>query len=119
MEKRSGTQHNIKTVKASEARQHFSEITNEVFRGETRILIEKSGVPVAAVVSAQDLEALVRREQEREELSQLLDEMSEPFKDISEEEVEREVMAAVLRARRELRDERAAIEAARRDRNSS
>ena len=36
-------------VKASQARQHLSEILNKVHRGNVRVLVEKSGIPVAAI----------------------------------------------------------------------
>ena len=42
------------TIAASDARQHWSELLNKVFRKETRLIVEKSGVPVAALVSAED-----------------------------------------------------------------
>jgi prevent-host-death family protein len=56
-----------KTIKASEARQQFSQLLNEVFRRENRVLIEKSGIPVAAIISAQDLQLLARLEAEQAE----------------------------------------------------
>jgi len=43
------------TMSASETRQNFSDVVNRVYRGEERVVIERSGIPVAAVVSAQDL----------------------------------------------------------------
>ncbi|MBI4491257.1 MAG: type II toxin-antitoxin system Phd/YefM family antitoxin [Chloroflexi bacterium] len=55
------------TMKASEVRQNFSQLLNKVFRRETCVIVEKSGIPVAAIISAQDLERLNRLEQEREE----------------------------------------------------
>jgi prevent-host-death family protein len=42
----------IETINASAARQHWSELLNRVFKGETRVLVEKSGNRVAAVISA-------------------------------------------------------------------
>ncbi|SMC08247.1 prevent-host-death family protein [Sulfobacillus thermosulfidooxidans DSM 9293] len=50
-----------KVLKASDIRQYWSEVVNEVACENTRILIEKSGVPVASVVSRQDLEWLEER----------------------------------------------------------
>jgi prevent-host-death family protein len=41
-----------KTIKASVARQQFSQLLNEVFRKEARIVVEKSGIPIAAIISA-------------------------------------------------------------------
>jgi prevent-host-death family protein len=54
-----------KTIKASEARQQFSKVLNEVFRGESRVVVEKSGIPVAAIISASDFKRLARLEAER------------------------------------------------------
>ena len=61
------------TIAASEARQQFSQLLNQVFRREKRIVIEKSGVPVAALVSADDLEQLRRFEEQRREDFAVLD----------------------------------------------
>jgi prevent-host-death family protein len=69
-----------KTMKASVARQQFSKLLNEVFRGESRVIVEKSGIPVAAVISARDFELLARLEAERNEDFAILDEMREAFK---------------------------------------
>lgn len=46
------------TVKISDARNNLSRLVNEVFRGNIRVLVEKTGIPVAALVSAADLERL-------------------------------------------------------------
>lgn len=99
-----------KTVKASEARQQWSELLNEVFKRETRVVVEKSGVPVAAIISIEDLQRLKQSEARRAEHFKALDEswsaMSEAFKDVDPEEIEREVAKAVAEARRQLRAER-------------
>lgn len=82
-------------------RAQWSEIVNQVFRKETRIVVEKSGIPVAAIVSAEDLERLTRLETQREELLRGLEAMSEPFRDIPEAEIEREVARALAVVRAE------------------
>lgn len=48
----------IQTIKAYDARQHWSELLTTVFRRERRYVVEKSGIPVAAVVSMEDLARL-------------------------------------------------------------
>jgi prevent-host-death family protein len=90
-------------MKASEARQRWSEILNGVFRGNTRVVVEKSGIPVAAVISAQDLERLNQLEAQREERFRVLDRMREAFKDVPPEEIEREVAQAIAEVRAERR----------------
>lgn len=93
------------TMKASEARQQFSQLLNQVFRGETRVVVEKSGIPVAAIISAQDLEQLARFEAQREKDFAVIDEIRAAFKDVPDEELEREVARAVADARARLREE--------------
>ncbi len=92
------------TIKASEARQHWSELLNKVFRKETRVIVEKSGIPVAAIVSAEDLERLTRFEQERQERFKALNEIGEAFKDVPPEELEQEVTRAINSVRQENRE---------------
>jgi prevent-host-death family protein len=92
-----------KTMKASEARQQFSKLLNEVFRGESRVVVEKSGIPVAAIISASDLQLLARLEQERAEQFKILTEIGGAFKDVPLEEIEREVKRAITQVRREKR----------------
>lgn len=93
-------------LKASEARQNFSQILNRVFRGETRVVIEKSGIPVAAIISAADLRRFKQWEAERARRFKALDEIREAFKDVPDEELEREVERAVSAAREKLRLEK-------------
>jgi prevent-host-death family protein len=71
-----------KTIKASVARQQFSKVLNEVFRGESRVVVEKSGIPVAAIISASDFKRLARLEAERNRDFAILDEMREAFAEL-------------------------------------
>ena len=91
------------TVKASEARAQWSQIINKVARGQARVIVEKSGVPVAAIISAQDLEWFSRLEQQRQKDFAILDETRAAFKDVPPEEIEREVAKAIAEVRAENR----------------
>lgn len=93
------------TMKTSEARKLWSQLINQVFRGESQIIIEKSGLPVAAVISAADLERLTRLEAQRRERFQPLEETWEAFKDVPPEEIEREVARAIAEVRQKRRHE--------------
>ena len=93
----------IQTVKASEAREHFSQLINKVFRREARVIVEKSGIPVVAIVSAEDLRLLSELEAERDRRFELLDEIGEAFKGVPAEEIEREVAKAIAEARQKSR----------------
>jgi prevent-host-death family protein len=94
----------IQTMKASEARQNFSQLLNQVFRGETRVLVEKSGIPVAAIISAQDLDRLNQLEAQRAERFKALAESWMAFDDVSVDDVEEEVAKAITAARQKQRD---------------
>lgn len=93
------------TIKASEARQTFSQLLNRVFRGEVRVVVEKSGIPVAAIISARDLEWLNQLERQRAERFKALGQSWEAFKDVSPQDVERDVAQAVAHARKKRRKE--------------
>lgn len=93
----------IRTINASAARQQWSELLNKVFRRETRVVVEKSGIPVAAIIAADDLQRLMRLEAERAEDFKILEEIGTAFKEVAPEEMERAVDRAVAEARAENR----------------
>ena len=70
-----------------------------MFREETRIVVEKSGIPVAAIISAEDLKRLDQLEKERSDRFRILDEVKAAFRDIPEAEIERESDQALARVR--------------------
>ena len=92
-----------KTLKVSEARQHFSELLNQVFKGETRVLVEKSGIPVAAIVSATDLNKLQQLESQQSERFKLLERLRAGFADLSEEQIQRAVTEIIEKQRQQER----------------
>lgn len=96
----------IETLKFTDARQNLSQIVNRVARRETRVLIEKSGVPVVAIVPADDLRRLDQLEARREEQFEAMREISRAFADVPLDELEEHVARALAEARAELRAER-------------
>ena len=94
-------------MKFTDARQQLSQVVNRVARKESRVLIEKSGVPVAAIVSADDLRRLDEFEARRQERYDAMVEISRAFADVSDEELERELARAQQEAREALRAEKA------------
>lgn len=100
------------TVNFTEARSHLSELVNQVAREETRVVIEKHGVPVAVIVSPRDLRRLeVDVEREKRQI-EVITRIGEAFADVSEEEIEREVAKALAEVRAEMRAEREAARTA-------
>jgi prevent-host-death family protein len=93
------------TMNASDARQQLPTILKRVFHREARVLVEKSGIPVAAIVSVNDLAKLEQLDKQREKDFAIVDEIREAFKDVPLEEIERETdrALAAVRARNALK----------------
>lgn len=90
-------------MKASEVRQQWGQLLNRVFRGQTRVVVEKSGIPVAAVISAEDLDRLSKLEKQRTERFRVLDQIGAAFKDAPSNQLFSEVTSAVEEVRKERR----------------
>lgn len=93
-------------MKLSDTKQQFSKVINEVARGEARVVVEKSGLPVAAVISMDEYRQFLRSEEQRARERALLKQVSEAFDDLSDEEFQAKVDEAVRTARAEIRAER-------------
>ncbi|HEV2125877.1 MAG TPA: type II toxin-antitoxin system prevent-host-death family antitoxin, partial [Chloroflexota bacterium] len=83
------------TIKASAARQSWSQILNRVYRTGTQMIIEKSGIPVAALIPAQELERLRAIEAERATRFAVLDQIRAKNADKEPAAVVRDVTAVV------------------------
>ncbi len=87
------------TMTFADASQQLADFIRRVSRNGTRIVVEDRGVPVAAIISADDLARLDRLEAEREADFRVIDDLRNAFKDVSDEEIEREtdrVLATAL-----------------------
>ena len=91
----------IQTMTATDARQHFASLINETARRGTRVIIEKSGAPVAAVVSIADLIRLRSLDVQNRDLSDRLDWIGEPFQGVPSEVVEAETEKIMAELREE------------------
>ncbi|HWV34774.1 MAG TPA: type II toxin-antitoxin system prevent-host-death family antitoxin [Thermomicrobiales bacterium] len=94
-------------MKLSDTKQQFSKVINEVASGEARVVVEKSGLPVAAVISMDEYRQFLRSEEQRAEQWAALERISKAFADVPLEELEAEIDKAVQQARAEIRAERA------------
>ena len=99
------------TMKISDVKNQLSSLVNEVYRKETRVLVEKAGIPVAALVSTADLKQLARLDAQRAERRRVVDAMRAPFRGVPPEEIERETAKAVAEVQAEMRAEREAAAA--------
>ena len=91
-----------KIITITEAEATFSSLMNEVSRKETRVLIEDDGTPVAALVSAEDLDRLNQLDRAWDERTKAFERFSRAFADVPAEEAEAEV-ARIIAARRQRR----------------
>lgn len=88
-----------RTMKITDVKRQLSRLTNDVARQQMRVLIEKDGIPVAALVSAADLEWLAQHDRNMAELSALIERARESFKDVPPEEIEAETDRIIARNR--------------------
>lgn len=106
------------TMNVSTVRQQWSALLTAVFKRQRRIIIEKSGIPVAALISIADLQRLDRYDADRAADFAVLEEIGAAFKDVPPDELEREVAKALAEAREEMRAENAVLDEWRETRQS-
>lgn len=94
------------TIALADAEQERGRVARRVARTQTRVLIENEGVPVAAVISAKELDRLDRLDAEWERGFAILDEIGAAFRDVDPDEIEREAANALAEVRAEMRAER-------------
>jgi prevent-host-death family protein len=93
-------------MKISEVKSRLNSLMNEIYRDETRILVEKSGIPVGAIVPISDLRRLDRLGALDDEAKAILEAMRAPFRGVPPEEIERETERIMSNIREENRRER-------------
>jgi prevent-host-death family protein len=89
------------TKNISSVRAELNTLVNKVYRAETRVIVEKSGIPVAAIVSTDDLKRLDQLDRDREQRRAVLEAFRAPFRDVPVDELEREIARAVADVRAE------------------
>jgi len=89
-----------KTIPALEARTHLGEIMKEVQGGRVRVLVEKSGIPMVGIISAEEFQRLIA---EREARFEVVDRIRSRIPTVPDTEVQRDVQEALKRTRRRRR----------------
>ncbi len=89
----------IKTVPALEARTQLGRLMKEVRKG-SRILVEKSGIPMVGIISAEEFQKVIA---EREARFEVVDRIRRRLPSVAESEVQRDVRAALKEVRRRRR----------------
>ncbi len=90
----------IKKVPALKARTHLGEIMKEVQGGKVRVLVERAGIPVVSIISAEEFQRLIA---EREARFQVVDRIRARLAAVPDTEIQRDVRAAVKDVRRRRR----------------
>ena len=78
------------TMPISSVKSRLNSLINAIYRNETRILVEKSGIPVAGIVPIADMRRLARLDELDREAGDTLEAMRAPFDAIPAEEIERQ-----------------------------
>ncbi len=89
----------VQTVKITDVKKQLAVLVGTVSRNKTRVLIEKRGIPVAALVSTEDLARLERLDAEWEATTRALERMSDAFADVPVEELEAKIDAIIAEGR--------------------
>jgi prevent-host-death family protein len=88
-------------MKISDVKNTLSSLVNKVYRKETRVLVEKAGIPVAALVSADDLNRLQQLDRAWNERTNAIERFSQAFADVPTEEAEAEVTRIIAERRQQ------------------
>ena len=89
-----------KTIPALEARTQLGRIMKEVQGGRVRVLVEKSGVPMVGIISAEEFRRVIV---EREARFEVVDRIRRRLPSVTDTEVQRDVRAALKQVRRRRR----------------
>ncbi len=87
----------IKTIPALEARTQLGRLMKEVRRDGLRVLVEKAGVPMVGIISAEEFQRIVA---EREARFAVLDRIRRRLPAVPERQIARDVAQAVKEVRR-------------------
>ncbi len=106
----------VRVVTATEAKNKFGEMIKHAYASDEHLIVEKSGIPVVAIIPIADYEQLVpeaevelanrvaaasRREEASRKLGELLERRYAESEDIDEEEAERFINDVVTKMRAE------------------
>ncbi len=89
-----------KTIPALEARTQLGQIMKDVQGGRVRVLVEKSGIPVVAIISADEFRRVIA---EREARFEVLDRIRRRAPSVPDLDIQRDVRTALRQVRRRRR----------------
>lgn len=86
-----------KVIPAVEARVHLGDIMKRSFKKGDRFIVEKAGIPMIAILSAEEYTRFI---QEREEQFKVFDRIRAKMPNVAAEEIEKDVRAATQAVRK-------------------
>lgn len=89
-----------KTIPALAARTRLGQIMKDVQGGRVRVLVEKSGVPMVGIISAEEFRRVIA---EREARFEVVDRIRRRAPSFSDTEIQRDVREALKQVRRRRR----------------
>ena len=87
----------VKVIPAVEARVHLGAIMKRAFKKGDRFIVEKAGIPMIAILSADEYTRVI---QEREEKFKIFDEIRSKAPGVPLKEVEKDVNKAIQAVRK-------------------
>ena len=90
----------VKKVPALKARTRLGELMREVHGGKVRVLVEKGGVPMVGIISAEEFQRLIA---EREARFAVVDRIRARLAFVPDAQIDRDVRAALKEVRRRRR----------------
>ena len=91
------------TLKVVDPQANWRAVLDRVRRGETRVLLEEEGTPVAAIISPDDFDRFRQWEAARQEDLRVLKRSWAAFADVPEDDLERKVERALRKVRAQQR----------------
>jgi|GEM_PF-1802891 len=87
------------TMNVSESRKQYSELLNRVHQGEAQIIIEKNGIPLAAIVPLSVVRDAEMTERRRQNVREAFEATRKAMRGIPPDEIEREIEKALAEAK--------------------
>lgn len=88
-------------MKISEVKSRLRSLVNDLYRQETRVVVEKSGIPVVAIIPIKDLRRLIWLDERDREARGIVEAMRAPFDDVPPEEIARQTGRILAEIREE------------------